>query len=139
MLDDLGLLPALEWQARDVSRRTGMLVNVAAGELPDDLPEEHKTCIFRVVQEALNNIAKHAEARTVRISLNRERDHLLLAVQDDGKGFRVGEQKGLGLIGINERVENLHGRVRVESEPGRGALLEIRLPLAETPAAARTL
>lgn len=139
MLDDLGLVPALEWQARDVSRRTGMLVNVAAGELPEDLPDEHKTCIFRVVQEALNNIAKHAEARIVRISLRQDGGDLLLTVQDDGKGFRAGEQKGLGLIGINERVENLHGTVRVESEPGRGALLEIRLPLAGTPAAATTV
>jgi signal transduction histidine kinase len=134
MLDDLGLVPALEWQARDVSKRTGILVNVAADELPEDLPDGHKTCIFRVVQEALNNIAKHAEAQTVRISLRKQAGELLLAVQDDGRGFRAGEQKGLGLIGINERVENLRGSVRLESEPGRGALLEIRLPLAGTAA-----
>ena len=75
MLDDFGLLPALNWQAKETSKRTGLRVQVAAADLPDDLPEEHKTCIYRIVQEALNNVSRHAQASMARISLQRhERD-----------------------------------------------------------------
>lgn len=131
MLDDLGLIPALQWQAREVSRNHNIRVNVAAeGEL-DDLPEEHKTCIYRVVQEALHNCARHSEAKSVRISVKREEDLLLLSIQDDGKGFSVKREKGLGLLGMEERVTHLHGSFRVESKHEQGTLIAVTLPLAE--------
>lgn len=131
MLDDLGLIPALEWQAREVSRRTGVMVNLAAGELPEDrLSEDQKTCIFRIVQEALNNIVKHADAKSARITVRVNNGAIELTVQDDGKGFDPARQKGLGLVGIEERVVNLDGTVRVESQPGRGTLLTVSLPVA---------
>ena len=123
MLDDLGLVPALEWQAREVSKRSGIVVNVAAPELPETLPDPYTTCIYRIVQEALNNIAKHSGARTARITVNVSAGDLELSVQDDGKGFDPARQKGLGLVGIQERVTSLGGLVRVESEPDRGTLL----------------
>lgn len=129
MLDDLGLLPALEWQARDVSRRTGLVINIAADDLPEDLSEDHKTCIYRVVQEALNNITKHAGAQTVRITVRVASNEIQLSVQDDGTGFEVGKQRGLGLIGIQERVKNFGGRFQVDSAPGRGTLLAVTLPI----------
>jgi signal transduction histidine kinase len=129
MLDDLGLLPALEWQARDVSKRTGVVIQIAADNLPEDLSDDQKTCIYRVVQEALNNISKHAEAQTVRITVSVDHREILLSVQDDGKGFDASKQRGLGLIGIQERVANLGGRVEVESQPGRGTLLAVTLPI----------
>ena len=129
MLDDLGLVPALEWQARDVSRRTGILINIAADELPEDLSDDQKTCIFRIVQEALNNVTKHAEARSVRITVRLTGGSIELSVHDDGKGFEVSGHKGLGLIGIQERVGNLSGSLRVESSPGRGTLLAATSPL----------
>lgn len=129
MLDDLGLVPALQWQARDVSKRTGMLINVAADELPEDLPDEHKTCIYRIVQEALNNCSKHADAENVRITVREEGGNILLSVQDDGKGFTPGQERGLGLLGIQERVANLGGNLQIDSEMGRGTLLMISLPL----------
>lgn len=129
MLDDLGLMPALEWQARDVSRRTGMVVDTAADELPDSLTDDQKTCIFRVVQEALNNVSKHAAAQTVRVTIRVSADSILLSVQDDGTGFEVCKQRGLGLIGIQERVTNLGGTVQVESQPGQGTLLLVKLPV----------
>src|SRR5204863_1039460 len=69
MLDDLGLLPALQWQAREVSKRTGVRVRVAADGLSEDLPEEHKTCIYRIVQEALHNCVQHSGARIVKVSV----------------------------------------------------------------------
>jgi signal transduction histidine kinase len=129
MLDDLGLIPALEWQAREVSRRNGILVNVGADELPDELSDEYKTCIYRVVQEALNNVSKHAGAQSVRITVRVTGGEIALSVQDDGKGFEVGTQKGLGLIGIQERVMNMGGTFRVESQIGRGTLLVAILPM----------
>jgi len=129
MLDDFGLIPALEWQAREVSRRTGMRVNVAAENVSDDLPEEHKTCIYRVVQEALHNCSRHAGSSVVRVSVRQEPDKLAISIQDDGKGFQPRHERGLGLLGIEERVTHLGGSFRVESEPGHGAMLAIVLPL----------
>ena len=132
MLDDLGLVPALEWQAREVSKRSGVRVNVEAGQVSEDLPEEHKTCIYRVVQEALHNCIRHAGARSVTVTVRQSPDELSLSVEDDGKGFDVRRERGLGLIGIEERVANLGGNFAVESAPGRGARLRISLPLKET-------
>jgi len=129
MLDDIGLVPALRWQAREVSRRTGIRVDIATGPLPDELPDEHKTCIYRVVQEALHNCARHADAHVCRITLSHDNGELLLAVQDDGKGFDRAEERGLGLLGIQERAERLHGRFEVNSVPGKGTLLTVALPL----------
>jgi signal transduction histidine kinase len=137
MLDDLGLVPALQWQAREVSRRTGMRVDVAAEEVADELPDEHRTAIYRMVQEALTNAGKHSGARTVRITLEAEDGAVRLAVQDDGRGFAVAEVRGLGLLGIQERVANLGGTLRVASEPGRGTLLAVTLPLPPGAAALR--
>ena len=131
MLDDLGLVPALQWQAREVSKRTGVRVKVAAEAVSEDLPEEHKTCIYRVVQEALHNCAQHSEARMVRVTVRQDPDRIWLAIQDDGKGFDTQMERGMGLLGIQERVSHLGGTFSVESQPGTGAILGIVLPLAK--------
>jgi signal transduction histidine kinase len=128
MLDDLGLVPALEWQARETSRRTGMRVSVAAENVPDDLPETHKTCVYRVVQEALHNCARHAQAHKVRITVRQDEKQLFLSVHDDGKGFDAKREKGLGLLGMEERVGNLSGSFRIDSEPGNGSTIAVALP-----------
>jgi signal transduction histidine kinase len=130
MLDDLGLVPALQWQAREISKRTGLAVTVEAENVADDLPEEHKTCIYRVVQEALNNCARHAFARSVRIEVVQESDRIRLSVLDDGLGFNSTHTRGLGLLGMEERVTHLGGRFHLQSEPGHGARLRIEIPLA---------
>jgi signal transduction histidine kinase len=130
MLDDLGLVPALQWQAREVSKRTGVRVKVAAEGVSEDLPEEHKTCIYRIVQEALHNCVQHSEARMVRVTVQQEPSRILLAIQDDGKGFDVQQERGMGLLGMQERVSHLGGTFSVESLPGSGAILCIVLPLA---------
>ena len=135
MLDDLGLVPALQWQAREVSRTAGLRVNVAADDVSDDLPEEHKTCIYRVVQEALHNCSRHANAQTVRIQVQQTAGRLLLSIQDDGQGFSPIRDKGLGLLGMEERVTHLGGIFQVISEAGQGTFLSIELPL---PAVQRT-
>jgi signal transduction histidine kinase len=129
MLDDLGLVPALQWQAREVSRRTGMLVHVSADELPEGLPDEYRTCIYRVVQEALANAGRHSQGQAVRITLQAAGGGVRLAVQDDGRGFPAAQVRGLGLLGIQERVANLGGTLQVASEPGRGTILSVSLPL----------
>ena len=130
MLDDFGLVPALEWHAREVSKRTGMGVSVEADTVADDLPDNYNTCVYRVVQEALHNCARHAEARSVRIRVRQDREHILLSIQDDGKGFDAQHVRGLGLVGMEERVNHLGGTLQVKSEPGRGTLLMAELPLA---------
>ena len=129
MLDDLGLIPALQWQAREVSRTSGMRVSVAAEDIPEDLPDEYNTCIYRIVQEALHNCQRHAEAHRVRIQLQQTPEHLLLSIQDDGRGFRPLD-RGLGLLGIEERVHRLNGQFLIDSEEGNGTLLSIELPKA---------
>jgi signal transduction histidine kinase len=131
MLDDLGLVPALEWQARETGKRTGLWVKVDAAAVSDHLPEEHKTCIYRIVQEALHNIVQHAGARQVNVEVQQDKDCLLLAIRDDGKGFDARRQRGMGLLGIEERVSFLGGTFAVESQPGQGTVLRVSLPLVE--------
>jgi len=136
MLDDLGLVPALQWQAREVSKRMGVRVKVAAEGVSEDLPEDHKTCIYRVVQEALHNCVQHSHATMVRVTVQQEPSRILLAIQDDGKGFDAQQERGMGLLGMQERVSHLGGTFSVESLPGNGAIVCIVLPLTE-PAADR--
>jgi signal transduction histidine kinase len=130
MLDDFGLVPALEWHAREVSKRTGMAVSVEADTLADNLPDDYNTCVYRVTQEALHNCARHAEARSVRIQVRQDAHRVILSIQDDGRGFDAGRVRGLGLVGMEERVNHLGGTLQVKSEPGSGTLLVAELPLA---------
>jgi signal transduction histidine kinase len=134
MLDDLGLVPALQWQARETSRRTGIEVMVTA-DAADDLTDEQRTCIYRVVQEALANCTKHAAAGKVWISLRTTASGIRLVVQDDGRGFRSPQERGLGLLGAEERVTRLGGQFEVDTEVGRGTQLTVDLPLAPNPGA----
>jgi signal transduction histidine kinase len=132
MLDDLGLIPALRWQAREVSKRTSMEVTVAAELESETLPDEYKTCIYRIVQEALHNCSRHSSATTVRVRVQHKRAGMLvLSIQDDGRGFDVSQSKGLGLLGIEERVAQLGGTFHVHSGPGVGAILTVELPFPD--------
>ncbi len=128
MLDDLGLIPALQWQAREVSRRTCMDVTVSTDLVSDDLPDEYKTCIYRVVQEALHNCSAHSQATAVRIKVEQEPERLTLSIRDNGKGFDVKQSKGLGLLGIEERAAHLGGKCQIHSKLGSGTTLAIELP-----------
>jgi signal transduction histidine kinase len=134
MLDDLGLGPALEWQARDFARRTGVAVAVELnGELAQ-VPEVHRTCIYRIVQEALTNCARHAHATHIRITLHGGEDLISLSVQDDGVGLASpseGARAGIGLLGIEERVRELGGVTRIQSQLRKGTLLSVEIPARE--------
>jgi signal transduction histidine kinase len=133
MLDDLGLLPALRWLAREVSRTGSMGVDIVAEPFVDDLPDEHRTCIFRIVQETVRNAARHSGAHQVRIYIaervEEQNASLRLSVQDDGKGFDPSQERGLGILGIQERVLRLGGTLEVNSKPGRGTIVTFELPL----------
>jgi signal transduction histidine kinase len=102
-----------------------------AEQLSEDIPDEHKTCIYRIVQEELHNITRHAKAKSVRIHLSQSADNLLFTIQDDGQGFLPEREKGVGLLGMYERVRHLYGSFQVRSSPGEGTLLQVELPLTE--------
>ncbi|HEY4086266.1 MAG TPA: histidine kinase [Bryobacteraceae bacterium] len=129
MLDDLGLLPALKWYSREVSRTGPMTVEVEAEAFVDDLPDEHRTCVFRIVQEAVRNASRHAAARQVRIQISEREGLLELSVRDDGKGFDPAHDAGLGILGMQERVEHLAGKLEVKSQPGLGTAVLFTLPI----------
>ena len=136
MLDDFGLAPALEWQGREFSRHTGVPAVVTVDGTLDDLPDAHRTCIYRVVQEALTNCAKHACAKNVSVSVHGRENQLEAVIQDDGVGFNSASRTGgLGLLGIEERVQELDGRLRILSRPGKGTTLRVQIPIKKGEAA----
>jgi signal transduction histidine kinase len=130
MLDDFGLKPALEWLARDVSRRCDLRVDITVdGEL-EPLPDAHRTCIYRVVQEALTNCVRHARASRVSIKVLGRPASLELSVEDDGVGADLAAPRsGLGLLGLDERVRELRGRLVIVSRTGQGTTLQVTMPL----------
>jgi len=130
VLDELGLAPALRWQARAFTKSSNIPVEMHLAEDLGDMPDAHLTCIYRVVQEALTNCARHAKAKSIRVTLDSGSGTLSLIVQDDGVGFDVRKARGqgLGLLGIEERVRELGGSVRLESSPGAGTLLRCDIP-----------
>lgn len=128
MLDDLGLTAAIQWQAREVSRRTGLAVKVAAGAEADNLPEYLSLCLYRFAQEALQNVARHAQAKTVQVALRQNGGRLSLTVEDDGIGFDAEHVRGMGLVGMEERLRQAGGTLRVESQPGKGTRITAEVP-----------
>lgn len=131
MLDDLGLAPAIDWQAREFSRRSGVPVSVEMDGSLGNLPDPQRTCVYRVVQEALTNCARHAKAKAIRILLHGRKGWLSLTIQDDGIGFTPDaiRGRGLGLIGLEERVRKLGGKLDIHSQPMKGTALSVELPL----------
>jgi signal transduction histidine kinase len=128
VLDELGLVPALREYVARYQEEQGLEVALVLPEGDERIPASLETTLFRIVQEALANVAKHAQARRVEISLTRDREGVTLRIADDGQGFdpeapRPGTH--LGLWSMRERVEQLGGRFEVESAPGRGTKLTI--------------
>jgi signal transduction histidine kinase len=127
MLDDLGLVPALEWQARETSRRGEMEVEVQAEELTGKLPDEVKVGIYRIVQEALQNAATHAQAKNATVVIKRGPNRVTVEISDNGKGFHPERTRGMGLLGMEERVRQLGGEVVIRSAPGKGTTVHAEL------------
>jgi signal transduction histidine kinase len=131
MLDDIGLEAALQWQGREFSRHTGVPATVTVEGTLDHLTDAQQTCIYRVVQEALTNCARHAKARNVSVSVRTEEENIIVVVEDDGIGFNsaVSLRGGVGLLGIRERVQALDGRLLISSLPNEGTIVEVEIPI----------
>ena len=130
ILDDLGLAAAIEWQANEFASRTGIpcQVSVPPGELR--LDGDRATAVFRIFQECLTNVSRHAEAQSVLGSLSQQNEILLLVVEDDGKGFCESEVAGsLGILGMKERAQVFGGIVQVSSFPGKGTKITVQIPM----------
>ena len=138
MLDDLGLIPALEWQAREISRRGDMEVEVHSQNVSEALGDEIKVTIYRLVQEALNNASTHASAKNAKVTVVQVSDKITIEITDDGHGFDPARQRGMGILGMEERVRRLGGTFTIESAPGKAATVKAELPLrhADSPQAA---
>lgn len=134
ILDDLGLVPAVRFLADGISKRTELSVRVESS-LETRCPPNIETVLYRVVQEALTNITKHARAENVKIQLTQVARNLHCLIQDDGAGFDVSavlsrkENRGLGLVGIRERLNAVGGTLQVQSQPGQGTGLLVKIPM----------
>ena len=136
MLDELGLEPTLRWLARTFQKRTGIEVEVAfAGSATHRRPDL-ETLVYRLVQEALTNVARHSGARAATVTLSREPERLVVRIEDRGEGFRPeellsasDEERGFGIRAMKDRVESMNGRFTLRSAPGSGTLVEADLPL----------
>jgi signal transduction histidine kinase len=140
MLDDFGLQAALEWHVRDFMGRYAIDAELKMDGDFDALPDKHRTCVYRVVQEAMTNCVRHAHAKTIQIDVRAQRGHLQVFVRDDGVGLDPARRRnGLGLRGIEERVKELHGTMTISREGRHGTTLAVRLPvpppIAEVPLA----
>jgi len=131
MLDVLGLGPALEWQAREFSRRYSTPIRLEVDGDLRDIPDPHRTYLYRIVQEGLTNCARHAQAKNIHVKLEDSGGKVAVLVEDDGVGFNQdsGVTYGLGLLGITERVRELCGQLSIQSEPGKGTRIAVVLPL----------
>ena len=135
MLDDLGLVPAAEWLVENFMQRHGIRCEFSVDPPELELQEPHATALFRILQESLVNVARHAHASIVHVTLDGSGGEVVLRVRDNGRGFDADsprEQGSLGLIGLRERASLLSGELRIESAPGKGTVIEVRLPLPET-------
>ena len=130
MLDDFGLQAALEWHVRDFSRRYGLDVDLEMDGDFDVLPDKHRTCVYRVVQEALTNCVRHAQAKSIEVAVSLRPGELRVRVTDDGIGLDPAKGgSGLGLRGIDERVKELHGTMAISQPSGRGTRVAVCLPV----------
>jgi two-component system sensor histidine kinase UhpB len=136
MLDDLGLVSAARWYVTQFARRLNIEAKFEEIGLEERLDGELETVLYRVVQEALTNVARHAQASEVRLRLERDGSRVVAVVTDDGQGFDTqhlsgsdATAHGVGLLGIRERVALLGGRFDIQSHPGQGTRLCIEIPL----------
>lgn len=130
-LDELGLVPALRQLVDDFGGEAGLIVSFESFGLARRLAPQLETVCYRIVQEALTNVVRHAQARRVRVSLEADDGNIYLQVADDGRGFdpRQAQAKGVGLLGIQERVIGLDGKIEIHSAPGQGTRLAVTVPV----------
>lgn len=140
MLDDLGLVPTLRWYVKRYTSRTNIAAELTVLGIEQRLPPPVETALYRVLQEALTNVARHAEATTVHLQLRYDAQSVTAQVEDNGRGFLVNQNvlpatdaAGMGLLGMRERVTLLGGTFQIESAPGKGAQLWLEIPVEGQP------
>lgn len=132
ILDDLGLIAAVEWQIQMFRTRTGIACRLEAALEEGGLDRDLKTALFRIIQESLTNISKHAEATEVIVSIKSDQDRIMLRIEDNGKGVKPSDlrkTKSMGILGIRERVSLLDGEFSIQGFQGKGTLLSVRVPM----------
>jgi PAS domain S-box-containing protein len=132
---DLGILSGVEWLVEEFQKRSGIPCHVKVEDGEIDLDKDRSIVVFRILQESLTNIARHADARSVEISLRRDATHVRLEVKDDGRGFdpeAIREKKTFGLLGIRERAIMLNGTLSITSKPGEGTRVSLSIPISAT-------
>jgi len=132
ILDDLGLVAALEWQAHEFQKRTGIHCVVTSDLKEAILDEDLNTAFFRIFQETLTNVIRHANATKVIVHLKKHRGQLMLEVKDNGRGIseaEISNTKSIGLLGMRERAALLGGKVTVGGIPGKGTTVLVKIPL----------
>jgi PAS domain S-box-containing protein len=132
-LDELGLIEAIEWQAQQFQARTGIIVNCACPVESEDLTQEQSTAIFRIFQEALTNVLRHAQATRVDLMAKREVGCFVLTISDNGRGITADEQLGshsLGLLGMRERATLIGGKIQITGDEGEGTVVTLRVPIS---------
>ncbi len=140
-LDDLGLLPALRWYIKEYQQKFSLEVDFQATGFKERLSSELETVLYRIVQEALTNVARHAHAHKVSVTLSEQDQAVEATIRDDGEGFdaealqkkpTTGQERGWGLVGMYERAHLLDGTLTIDSKPGKGTLIHVHLPIHQT-------
>jgi signal transduction histidine kinase len=131
ILDDLGLAAAVEWQAQQFQTRTGITCSYACSISHIELDAEQSTAVFRIFQEALTNVLRHAKATRIDVSIGEEEEELVLRVRDNGRGILESERTGLrslGLLGMKERADLMGGSIEITGFHGTGTVVVLRVP-----------
>jgi signal transduction histidine kinase len=133
ILDDLGLSAALEQLANAFSANTGIKTIVVQEDFGESLPHDIASCLYRIVQESLTNVRKHANASRVELELTCDGQDITLCIRDSGVGFDLervrNDHRGLGLVNMRERVQSVHGCLEIQAEPGQGTRILVQIPL----------
>jgi len=130
-LDQLGLVEAIEWQAQRFQAKTGITCICVCSSESVDLNSEQSTALYRISQEALTNVLRHAEATKVEIRIVQEKDNLVLTIQDNGRGIRESDTLGkqsLGILGMRERAHLVRGKITISGDKGKGTVITVCVP-----------
>ncbi len=133
ILDELGLIPAIEWQANEFEKRIGIPCRLSLADNPPDLPAEKTTALFRIFQEALTNVARHSRANRVSVFLKFQPDMLILEITDNGRGItktQISDPTSLGILSMRERVLVFGGQLHINGVPDKGTHIKVTMPLS---------
>ena len=132
VLDDFGLIAALEWLAKEFEKHNRIPCKVACSVPALDMDKDRAVALFRIFQEALTNVSRHARATSVAVSVSRQDRELVIEISDDGVGIKdvdIADLRSIGLIGMRERAAGLGGQINVEGVKGKGTVVTVRIPL----------